>query len=283
MRIIAILIILLIIHVPALAVDQQTREPSSSSYWQSFCQACSEGHYKLHDSIRKLSPNAERDLADGDEAWKCGDRDEALKILLPLANNGNAVAQYEVAMLYDHGSQQDDEKALALFHKSSNQRNPNAEYMLFMRYVSGSGIKHDPAEGLRLLRDSAEQDHDASQFFLCDLYRNGPQAVNAQYWGKLEVDIPEAMKWCQRSAEHGVHEAQEELGKMYMEGIGFPQIFSEAYFWFSVASDQNPFPPIIQRDAAATHLTSQQIAELKQRVKEWKPVTSKYGVAVTCP
>lgn len=282
MRIIAVLILLLIFHAPAWAAEQQTREPSSSDYWLSFCKACSDEHYKRHDSVRKQSPDAERDLADGDEAWKCGDYREALKILSPLANEGNAVAQYEIAMIYDTGPQPDREKALALFQKSADQGNPNAEYILSMHYEWGTGVRHDPVEALRLLRDSAEQDHDTSQYFLCDIYRYGPQAMNAHYWGKLDVNIPEAKKWCQKSAEHGVNEAQVELGKMYRDGVGFPQSFAEAYFWFSLASVRNLNPPIVERDATAALLTSGQIAELKQRVKAWKSVPSKNSTAVTC-
>ena len=47
---------------------------------------------------------------------------------------------------------------------------------------------------------------------------------------------PEAVKWFAKAAEHGLLDAQYNLGVVHAEGIGTEKNLAEALFWFEVAA-----------------------------------------------
>ena len=64
-----------------------------------------------------------QDLNKGMEAYKSGDYVTALKEWRPLADQGNAAAQYNLAFIYNYGNSdgggtQDDAEAVKWFRKS---------------------------------------------------------------------------------------------------------------------------------------------------------------------
>ena len=63
------------------------------------------------------------DLAAGQRAWKDGDYATALKELLPLAQQGNAVAQVNVGLMYNGGQgvPQDVNEALRWYRLAAEQ------------------------------------------------------------------------------------------------------------------------------------------------------------------
>jgi TPR repeat protein len=48
----------------------------------------------------------------------------------------------------------------------------------------------------------------------------------------------EATKWYRKAAEHGIAEAQNNLGHMYYGGEGVPQDYAEATKWYRKAAEQ---------------------------------------------
>lgn len=129
---------------------------------------------------------------DGKTAWSHLDYDTTFKLLKPLANHGNAQAQYMVGVLY----------------------------------FSGEGVERNYAE---------------------------------------------ARNWFRKAADQGDKLAQGKLGLMY-DGYGVKQDYQEAYFWKLLAATST-VDPVWQYQAglSARHLTQEQKAAVKKRVKEWKP------------
>lgn len=54
----------------------------------------------------------------------------------------------------------------------------------------------------------------------------------------VEKNLAVAAAWYQKSAEQGNAEAQNNLGRLYMEGGEFDGREDEAFMWFSRAADQ---------------------------------------------
>jgi DNA repair exonuclease SbcCD ATPase subunit len=89
----------------------------------------------------KLSP-----LDEGVMAYKRSQYSDALRILTPLANEGNPIAQYIIATLYREGRGVLSNNALALkwMRKAASQGNTEAQVDLARMYSNGIDGKQDP-------------------------------------------------------------------------------------------------------------------------------------------
>jgi TPR repeat protein len=125
-------------------------------------------------------------------------------------------------------------------------------------YEHGEGVKQDWVEAAKWYRMAAEQGHDYAQQFLSELLVRGGHGLKQNY--------EEAAKWCRMAANHGKPAAQCLLGDLYLDGLGVPQDYAEAYFWYCLA-------PRRAKEArrAEGHLTPEQKEAVNERVKNWKP------------
>jgi hypothetical protein len=90
---------------------------------------------------------------------------------------------------------------------------------------------------------------------------------------------PEAAQWYRTCANQGLWEGQMELGFLYADGKGVPKDLVLAYMWLNLAAasaPQNDFVSMAndiakQRDALASTMTREQIAEAQRLSREWKP------------
>ena len=81
------------------------------------------------------------------EAIERGDYATAFKISLPLAEQGDAEAQYNLGFMYDHGQgvPQDDAEAVKWFRKAAEQGYARAQNDLGVMYNDGQGVPQDYA------------------------------------------------------------------------------------------------------------------------------------------
>jgi uncharacterized protein len=124
-------------------------------------------------------------LEDGEAAFKRGDYATALRLWRPLANQGDARAQYYLGAIYANGQgvPQDHAKALKWFRLGANQGDARAQYYLGATYAN--------AEALQWFRLAAEQGDARAQYYLGAMYANGqgvPQdLVLAHMWFNLSA------------------------------------------------------------------------------------------------
>jgi len=170
-------------------------------------------------------------LEEGRAAIGAGDYPKALRLLLPLAREGNAVAQNGLGVLYLNGwgVKQDFKEALQWFRKAAEQGEPRAQFNLGNMYDQGQGVPKDYAEAAKWYRKSADQGYPPGQSLLAALYAVGDG---------IPQDYVEAMKWYRRAAEHGDALAQSRVGYMYVEGQGVTKDYVEAEKWFRQAAAQ---------------------------------------------
>ena len=99
----------------------------------------------LLPALATASPAYADSYASGLEAYGRGEYAEALRILKPLAEQGDARAQYGLGKIYETGGGQiaaDEAVAAAWYRKSAVQGLPAAQNNLALMYAQGLSLIH---------------------------------------------------------------------------------------------------------------------------------------------
>src|SRR5262249_34520322 len=116
-----------------------------------------------------------------------GDYAVALKDVRPLAEQGNADAQFILGKMYlkGQGVPKDPEQANKWFRQAAAQGNADSQFFLGASYL----LPHkDIAEGVKWMRLSAEQGNQDAQLLLGKAYLQGElprEPVQADKWLRL--------------------------------------------------------------------------------------------------
>ena len=114
-------------------------------------------------------------LDDGVTAAKRGDYATALGLWRPLADQGDALAQSNLGVMYSegHGVPQDYAEAVKWYRKAADQGNAPAQYGLGLMYDEGHGVPQDYAEAMKWYRKAADQGDALAQNNLGLMYGRG--------------------------------------------------------------------------------------------------------------
>ena len=98
-------------------------------------------------------------LEDAESAHERGDDATALRLLLPLAEEGNAFAQFALGFIYDtaKGTLRDDVEAAKWYRKAADQGVAGAQYNLGAMYADGHGVPQDYVEAYKWLTLAASR------------------------------------------------------------------------------------------------------------------------------
>lgn len=131
---------------------------------------------------------AEAPTAKGQAAYQRGDYVTAFKEWRKLAEEGNAFAQNNLAVMYDEGTgaPKDHEEAAKWYRRAAEQGHHVAQFNLGVLYANGLGVEQDYKEAAKWYRRAAEQGDASAQFNLGVLYANGTG---------LEQNDVEALAW----------------------------------------------------------------------------------------
>ncbi|MCB1743608.1 MAG: SEL1-like repeat protein [Gammaproteobacteria bacterium] len=232
---------------------------------------------------------AAADLDAGVRAYQTGDHVTALREFREAAEQGNALAQSNLGVIYGLGlGVPEDAVESAKWHRlAAEQGHAPSQTTLGMMYLSGLGVPKDEIHAVRWIRLAASQGEAEAQYYLGRMYSSGqgvlPDVVEAAKWYRLAADQghpsaqfllglmysagqgvledpAEAVKWWRRAAAQGVPKAQLSLGMMYAQGHGVPRNLVEAYVWTNLAAAQgvdeaNKFLEVLERrlSQAALH------------------------------
>ncbi len=114
-------------------------------------------------------------LDDGVAAYQRGDYAAALRLWQPLAEQGDADAQYNLGVMYDNGRgvRQDDGEAVKWYRKAAEQGVADAQHNLGHAYANGRGVPQDHGEAVKWYRKAAEQGNAMAQVNLGVMYAKG--------------------------------------------------------------------------------------------------------------
>ena len=143
------------------------------------------------------------------------DYNEAIRWYRKSADQGDAMAQYGLAFMYDRGTglPQDYAEAVRWGRKAAEQGNAMAQSYLGFSHAQGHGVSQDYAEAVRWYRKAAEQGDSKAQYALGYMYSRGQGVVQ---------DRAEAVRWYNKAAEQGDTKAQRALGFMSRRGRRMP-------------------------------------------------------------
>jgi hypothetical protein len=98
---------------------------------------------------------------DGYDALTSGDYATAMRLWRPLAEQGDAVAQYNLGFIYTNGQgvPQDDVAAASWYRKAAEQGYPAAQFKLGSMYFDGRGVQQDYVRALMWLNLAAARGH----------------------------------------------------------------------------------------------------------------------------
>jgi len=206
---------------------------------------------------------------DSIDAHRRGDYATALRLLRPLAEQGNAHAQVDMGIMYLEGSgvTRDFKEAVRWCRLAADQGNAEAQGLLGgIFHDGGDGVTRDYKEAAKWYKLAAAQGDTDAQDNLGAIFYDGGNGVTQDYkeaakWYRLAAekgnahaqlhfgymsyggqgvtrDYPEAAKWYRLAADQGDADAQVFLGLMYNEGKGVTQDYREATKWYRLAAQQ---------------------------------------------
>jgi TPR repeat protein len=169
------------------------------------------------------------DYDKGLKAAESGDFKTALAEWTPLAEQGDADAQFNLGLMYanGYGVPENDKTSVKWYTKAAEQGYASAQLRLGSMYDFGKGVPKSYKTAVKWYTLAAEQGNARAQDFLGGMYQTGS--------GVLQ-NHKTAVKWYKKAAEHGDASAQSSLGYMYSKGHGVLKDNRRAYMWHNLSS-----------------------------------------------
>ena len=160
---------------------------------------------KFPMAFEKIS--AEDALKKGNEFFNQENYAEAVKWYRKAAEQGDAVAQCNLGVMYTTGQgvSQNYTEAVKWCRKAADQGDAQAQCILGVCYDNGLGVPQSYTEAVKWFHKAAEQGYAAAQYNLGVCYESG-QGVPQDY--------TEAVKWYRKAAEQGYVGAIEVLKEL---------------------------------------------------------------------
>ena len=181
---------------------------------------------------------ARADFGEGLAAYERGAYGIAFQEWLPLAEEGDAEAQFFLGFLYAEGRgvRQDIAEATRLFRKSAEKGHADGQFALGTLFEKGVGVPQSHGEAARWYRKAAEQGLASAQNNLGLLYQKGSGVprnyVKAHLWFGLSA------QWYERASTLPLQERRR---------------------------------AVANRDAVAKLMTSAEIAKAERLARAWRP------------
>ncbi len=178
-------------------------------------------------------------LKDAITAISKQDYTTALKLLRPLADQGDADAQSNLGHMYAHGQgvTNDDAEAVKWYRKAADQGNAEAQNNLGVMYQEGRGVAKSDTEALKWYREAAEQGNAEGEFDLGVTYQEGRG---------VDKNDAEALKWYRKAADQGFKPAKAILAQLVAASASTNPISSPT------PSSSNSISVVVTRDYIVT-------------------------------
>jgi TPR repeat protein len=188
----------------------------------------------------------------------------ALEWYEKAASQGNPTAKLRMNMLLAENREPVEQlTSLEISQRSAAEGDPEAQFLLALRYEQARGIPTDLGEALHWYEEAASQGHAAAQLRITSILADQGRMEEADFfaWAKreasggeseaqyavaqryeagngVEKDLDQALIWYHSAADGGSAKAQRALGEMYDEGRGVEQDSDEALRWYEKAANQ---------------------------------------------
>jgi TPR repeat protein len=191
----------------------------------------------------------------------------ARRMLLPMADNGDAVAQETLGFMYlrGEGVPPDDVTAFRWFRLAALAGRPDAEFEAGKMVRDGRGVPPDGDAALFWFRRAADRGMTEAFVAMAEMYlgRSG-----------IPPDPAAASEWLLRAADLGSADAMYMIGLRYAEGRDGVRDEIEALKWFDLAYSRAI--GTLRDDVARTrmnvteHLMPMQVQVALGRSRDWR-------------
>jgi hypothetical protein len=146
--------------------------------------------------------------------------------MLRAAEHGNTEAQFWLGVGYERNwfGTVDIQEAIKWYRKASEGGDPDAQVALGQKYEDGEGVEQN--------------------------YR-----LAAEWYRKAGEHVPDL---------GGAGQGRNRLGLLYMQGLGVPRDYVQAYFWFSLDGEGG------NAAAAREHIPPAEIRGVERLINAWK-------------
>jgi TPR repeat protein len=134
------------------------------------------------------------DFDKGLAAYESGDFATALREWRPLAEQGNADAQFNLGVMYykGRGVPKNYKTAVKWYTLAAEQGNASAQFYLGLMYRRGKGVPKNYKTALKWYTLAAEQGHAFAQFGLGIMYDHGQGVPQDPVYAHMWMQIAEA-------------------------------------------------------------------------------------------
>jgi TPR repeat protein len=170
-------------------------------------------------------------IALGDYYHKIKDIENGIKFMKLAADQGDAISQYNLSILYlgGIGNTKDIEKAIHYLTLSANAGYPVANDRLGGLYLGNDGVDRNIEKAIHYLKHAANANNRNSQHKLGHLYKSDG----------LWKNIGEAIKYLTLAANKGSSCCMYDLANIYHDNTSLYYNLVEAARWFKAYADQN--------------------------------------------
>lgn len=148
-----------------------------------------------------IAPLIAGPLEDADVAIQKGDYATGVRLLRPLAEQGDATAQNALGLLYTNGTgvPQNYVEAVRWFRKAAEQDLAVAQANLGWAYANGKGVEQDDMEALKWIRRGADKGDAYARTLLAFMYSRGRG---------VKQDLSSAYRWSNLAVAQGFEQAK---------------------------------------------------------------------------
>lgn len=179
-----------------------------------------------------VAPAMAETIADGIAAYRQGDYQRARDIWRPLAEQGDAVAQFNLGKLYEFGGgemRQDYSQAARWYREAAAQGVAAAQNNLGLMHSQGLGVPRDAQRAAELWTSAAEADYSLAQYNLALAYFRGEGVTRNERVAAL---------WFEKAAQAGLPDAQYAMGQLLRLGRVAGRDEGQALTWYQRAAAQ---------------------------------------------
>lgn len=221
------------------------------------------------------SPLIAATVEEGFAAHEAGDYRRAFGIYLPLANQGDVNAQFNLGVMYRQGQgvAQDYRKSIIWYRRAAEQGDTEAQNALGTLYEYGEGVPIDYYEAFQWYKLAADSGDAFAQYKLASLYAKG-RGVSKDHERAITLlgqsarnEYAPAVKPLHWFAEHGYANAQYNLAALYDSGEAVKGNDQLAASWSQKAAAQG------HADAQALlgrlYLAGKGVRKNRQEAENW--------------
>lgn len=196
------------------------------------------------------------------------DYPQALKAYEQAARAGNALAQYNLALMLEFGKgvPEDFTKAGILYEQAANQGFSPAMTQLAGLYFSGLGKDKNEQQALSWYKKAAETGNSNALYTLGLLSETGIAT---------QIAFNNAVQYYQKSADKGNEKAMLALARMYNYGLGVAKNPAEALKYYEILAEKNN--AYAQLQLAKQYLSETQDKNLTEKGRKFLEEASENG------